>query len=713
MRVWDATTVIANAEAQAATVDDSGRTQFFFQGSGEQSFIAGRLEIDRFGGVTGGVEPVLGVAYDDPTFPVIYGESFEMDAFDPELQFMFALHDADGSTLLFALNGRETFSHDGEPSDYAEPYVEYWLTSRFLTAYRLSDAAPGANGLVPYADHAFAAQGDDFHATYEQLYEIYFEADDWYYDEFRWRREGSTEFTDPSALTFDSGGFLATYRLDVTFDGFHWEYADAEQTDMVRVDTHIDTSQIFYQFVDMDSPSLPAAVLLDATPVGTSVVVERPGDQLGVIWINSATSTVFRVSMAAVDATGAVTRTFKADIAASELEGAPALGAMTVLDAAAAADGSIVALVENAGRPYLARFDRGLHLEGQITAVEGGRWGGSHPEHVSQSKIVHLPGGGFVLAFSLEADAIAGGADHRLIIQQYDADGVEAGRPMKLTADGGWFTLGDLGDGRLSLAWTHGGDTLSQVLDTRTAGFTETGTDGKDTIIGTAFADTLHGGLDADRLVGGAGNDRLFGEAGNDVLVGGDGADRLNGGDGRDVARYDAASVVDLLDRSQNTGQALGDILISIEHLRGSFQVDVFRGTDAADILEGNGAADTLVGRGGNDIIVGGAGADQVQGGAGLDQFRFESLADGGDTIADFVSGQDKIGIDASGFGIASISLVTGVNPTPSNASAVFLFETDTGFLSFDADGNGAGQAVQLATLTGVSNLGTTDFLLI
>lgn len=52
------------------------------------------------------------------------------------------------------------------------------------------------------------------------------------------------------------------------------------------------------------------------------------------------------------------------------------------------------------------------------------------------------------------------------------------------------------------------------------------GTDGNDSLIGTAFDDTLSGG---------GGNDTLMGLAGNDLLVAGTGEDLLQGGDGNDA----------------------------------------------------------------------------------------------------------------------------------------------------------------------------------
>jgi hypothetical protein len=53
-------------------------------------------------------------------------------------------------------------------------------------------------------------------------------------------------------------------------------------------------------------------------------------------------------------------------------------------------------------------------------------------------------------------------------------------------------------------------------------------------VVGTNGPDTLRGTAKADHLSGEEGNDRLFGLASNDVLVGGPGADRLDGGPGDD-----------------------------------------------------------------------------------------------------------------------------------------------------------------------------------
>ena len=137
--------------------------------------------------------------------------------------------------------------------------------------------------------------------------------------------------------------------------------------------------------------------------------------------------------------------------------------------------------------------------------------------------------------------------------------------------------------------------------------------------LGEAAGDSYQG---IENLTGGAYRDVLIGDAGANVLKGGGdmdvlrgfgGADTLDGGDGRDTASYTGAAVgivASLGDASLNTGDAAGDIYISIEGIIGS-RFD--------DTLTGGAGDDGLAGDNGDDVLEGGAGADQMDGGGGLD----------------------------------------------------------------------------------------------
>lgn len=100
-----------------------------------------------------------------------------------------------------------------------------------------------------------------------------------------------------------------------------------------------------------------------------------------------------------------------------------------------------------------------------------------------------------------------------------------------------------------------------------------------DSLEGDGAANLLKGGSGNDILKGLAGADQLFGEDGNDILDGGQGADNLNGGAGNDTATYANAAArvsVDMANAGRGAGEALGDVLTSIEQVVGSTYSDTF-----------------------------------------------------------------------------------------------------------------------------------------
>ena len=134
--------------------------------------------------------------------------------------------------------------------------------------------------------------------------------------------------------------------------------------------------------------------------------------------------------------------------------------------------------------------------------------------------------------------------------------------------------------------------------DTRAINFENAiGGSAADTIIGTSGANILNGGAST-------GVDNLQGGDGDDILIGGAGGDTLNGGNGIDTAQFDGAVTIDVATPTNNTGNALSDVFVSIER---------FVGGDIA------GTGDRFTGGAGNDWFMGRAGADLIRGGAGTD----------------------------------------------------------------------------------------------
>ena len=309
-----------------------------------------------------------------------------------------------------------------------------------------------------------------------------------------------------------------------------------------------------------------------------------------------------------------------------------------------------------------------------------------------------------------------------------------AGDDVILSGDGDDTLGGNAGND--AIAGGGGDDTLE-------------GDDGDDVLNGGEGDDTAHGGAGNDRMVGAAGDDTLHGDAGNDVIWSGSGDDRIDGGDGDDILVGESGDDIILGGTGADhirghDGEDVIDAGADADRVQGGNGDDRIDGGDGNDSLEGDDGGDTLSGAAGDDRISGGAGADMLLGGAGSDTIRGDAgddRLDGGagldfltggadadvfvlaraqadrDWISDFVSGTDTIEVSGALFGLApgaAVQLVVGTNPVATAPGVgTFLFDTDDGRLRFDADGAGPGWPPILATLTGITDLNSTDFIIV
>jgi Ca2+-binding RTX toxin-like protein len=203
------------------------------------------------------------------------------------------------------------------------------------------------------------------------------------------------------------------------------------------------------------------------------------------------------------------------------------------------------------------------------------------------------------------------------------------------------------------------------------------------TLVGTDAANKLNGGSAADSIEAKGGNDTVDAGGGNDFVSGGSGDDKLSGGTGNDA-------------------------------------------------LVGGDGNDTLIGNAGGDVLVGGAGSDALYGNAAngkndamSDTFVFNApLASGRDAVYGFeANGIDKIALDPALFAALGGGLTAGLDGSEFRASAggqaadandFLLYDTATGNLYYDADGNGAGARIWFATLSGASGtVDATDFTVV
>lgn len=200
---------------------------------------------------------------------------------------------------------------------------------------------------------------------------------------------------------------------------------------------------------------------------------------------------------------------------------------------------------------------------------------------------------------------------------------------------------------------------------------------GDDYIRGWGGSDTLRGGAGNDTLEGWSGNDALYGDAGNDVVYANTGIDRIFGGAGND---------------------------------------SLF-GQEDNDVIDGGN---------GSDQIYGGSGYDRLTGGAGNDKFSFGGILDGAlnnnsrDIILDFsnVAGNnDIIQLDDRVFTRLDVGALSAANfrlgAAAADSNDYIIYNKNNGIVYYDADGSGAGAAVQIAVLQNHAALTVADFIII
>ncbi|WP_375206281.1 M10 family metallopeptidase C-terminal domain-containing protein [Hyphococcus sp.] len=154
---------------------------------------------------------------------------------------------------------------------------------------------------------------------------------------------------------------------------------------------------------------------------------------------------------------------------------------------------------------------------------------------------------------------------------------------------------------------------------------------------------TIANGVEIEKATGGSGNDVLLGNDGvnwlrgndgDDILMGRGGGDKLIGGLGFDTASYmDSEEGVKILTGVWNpfgSGDADGDVFVSIEAIQGSNHDDFLRAGFKIEQVHGMGGDDTLRGTGGDETFFGGDDNDDIRAGSGEDYLDGEA---GDDTL--------------------------------------------------------------------------------
>jgi hypothetical protein len=229
-----------------------------------------------------------------------------------------------------------------------------------------------------------------------------------------------------------------------------------------------------------------------------------------------------------------------------------------------------------------------------------------------------------------------------------------------------------------------------------------------------------HAATTAINLTGNSNDQTLLGNQGANVLHGGGGTDILVGYGGNDVYLTDVAATQAV----EAVGGGSDQLYSSVSYtLAAGSEIELLSTNSTAATtalnMTGNEFGQTVLGNAGANTLDGKGGADTMYGYGGADTFAFTTALGSGniDHIADFSAVDDTIALAQSAFaglGLGALSANAFVVGTAAgDADDRIIYNSATGALFYDADGNGAGAAVQFATLDTHPTLTASDFTVI
>jgi len=223
-------------------------------------------------------------------------------------------------------------------------------------------------------------------------------------------------------------------------------------------------------------------------------------------------------------------------------------------------------------------------------------------------------------------------------------------------------------------------------------------------VIGNTFGQTLEGNAGVNNIIGGGGNDVLRGLGGND--------------------NYFVDSQSDIIDEVAGGG-ALDRVYTTASFaLAADDNIELLATTNVALTtainLSGNALSQTLIGNAGSNVISGGLGNDNLQGLGGADFFVFNTAPGAGNidtldfTVADTIRMENSVFTGLTGLGtLTANQFATNTTGLATSATQHIIYETDTGNLYYDSNGNAAGGSVVFAHLSAGLALTSADFVII
>jgi Ca2+-binding RTX toxin-like protein/subtilisin-like proprotein convertase family protein len=256
------------------------------------------------------------------------------------------------------------------------------------------------------------------------------------------------------------------------------------------------------------------------------------------------------------------------------------------------------------------------------------------------------------------------------------------------------------GSGRDLMYGGHGNDTY--YVDLRADYVVELGDQGIDIVIseasftlGTHIEHLTLTGTGDTNATGNSLDNQLTGNTGDNIIAGGFGNDVMSGGAGDDT--YIIQDAGDQAIESTNSGtdtiRTSIDLVMPI-HIENLVMIGSARlngtGNDLNNALTGNSSA---------NLLDGGLGQDTLTGGAGEDGFYIGSIAEAGDIVTDFVTGEDLIFLEGVEFDLDSditgadlnlLSVADLSDYTSQDGETKLLYQTSDNSLWLDDTSGGA-----------------------
>jgi Ca2+-binding RTX toxin-like protein len=353
----------------------------------------------------------------------------------------------------------------------------------------------------------------------------------------------------------------------------------------------------------------------------------------------------------------------------------------------------------------------------------------------SGDQVVEVAGGGFDGIYTDVDYALGAGVD----VEWLSASSTAGTGSISLSGNElGQYVLGN--DGANTLNGGGGADMMAgygsndtYVVDNAGDIVRESAGGGFDAVYASVDY-ALGAGVDVEWLstsfTAGTGSISLSGNELGQYLLGNDGANTLNGGRGADVMVGYGGNDTYLIDHAgdqvvEAAGGGFDAVYTDVDYsLSAGVNVEwlstsVTSGTGSIS-LTGNELGQYLFGNNGANTLNGGGGADVMTGFGGADTFAFTTAPGAGnvDTVTDFVSGTDRIALDDAVFaGMGGLGTLGAgafhAGTAAGDADDRIIYDSASGQLFYDADGNGSGAQILFATLQGGPLLIATDFIMI